>query len=76
MSTNLFRFIREINPQPTLQIATVLSVNGDNTSTIEYPDGSQQVARGTSVSVGSAAFVRNGVIEGVAPARVAVTGEI
>ncbi len=76
MSTGLYRFLKELSAGPATLIATVIAVNPDNTSTVQFPDGSQQSARGTSVAVGSPAFVRNGVIEGVAPARVATVIEI
>lgn len=77
MSTNnLYRYLRDLTGPPTLQIATVVSVSSDNTSTVEYPDGSRQVARGTIVAVGSPAFVRAGVVEGLAPARTATVIEI
>jgi hypothetical protein len=75
-ANNLYRYLRELVPQPALQIATVISVSSDNTSTVEFPDGSRQVARGTIVAVGSPAFVRNGVVEGLAPARTATVIEI
>ena len=68
MSTNLYRALRELLPESPLQVATVTAVHtatGD--STITWPGGSQQRVRGVDVTVGSLAFVRNGVIEGVAP---------
>jgi len=34
---------------------------------VTWPGGSVQTVRGTSVAVGSKAFVRDGVIEGAAP---------
>lgn len=74
--TNLYRRLRELLPQPPLLIGDVLEVHSDQTSTVEYPDGSQQRVRGTSVGVGQPAFVRNGVIEGLAPARTAIVIEI
>jgi len=74
--SNLFRYLRERMPAPALQIATVMAVNADNTSTVQYPDGTQQRARGTAVAVGQPAFVRNGVVEGLAPARSATVIEI
>ncbi len=76
MSGNLYLRLRELLPQPTLLIGTVLAINADQTSTVEYPDGSQQRAYGTSVAVGQAAFVRGGVIDGVAPSREAVVIEV
>lgn len=76
MSTNLFRRLQELMPQPALQIAKVMAVNSDQTSTVQYPEGNQQRVRGTSVAVGQPAFVRNGIIEGLAPAFVATVIEI
>ncbi len=69
MSTNLYRALRELLPEAPLQVATVLSVHTDTgDSTVEWPGGSQQRVRGTDVPAASLAFVRNGVIEGAAPA--------
>jgi hypothetical protein len=76
VSENLYRRLRELLPQPALQIADVLAINSDNTSTVEYPGGGQQRVRGTSVAAGQPAFVRNGVIEGLAPARTATVIEV
>ncbi len=68
MSTNLYRALRELLPEPPLQVAVVIGTNlGNGTSLIEWPGGSQQVVRGTGVTVGGRAFVRAGVIEGAAP---------
>lgn len=74
--SNLIRRLRELLPAPALQIADVLAVHADNTSTVEYPDGSQQRVRGTTVAIGEPAFIRNGVIEGLAPGRAATVIEI
>lgn len=74
--SNLYRRLLELVPQPAVLIAEVLAVNSDNTSTVEFPDGSQQRVRGTSVAVGQPAFVRNGIVEGLAPARAATVIEI
>lgn len=68
-TTNLYRALRELLPDAPLQVATVTTVHmaaGD--STVTWPGGSTQRVRGTSVAAGSTAFVRNGVIEGAAPA--------
>lgn len=73
---NLYRRLLEILPQPALLIGEVLGVYSDNTSAVQFPDGSQQRVRGTSVAVGQPAFVRDGVIEGLAPAYSAVVIEI
>jgi hypothetical protein len=74
--SNLVRTLRELLPQPAVLIGEVLAVHSDNTSTVEFPDGSQQRMRGTSVAVGQAAFVRNGIVEGLAPAREAAVIEV
>lgn len=75
--TNLFRALRELLPEPPLMVATVAAVNaGEGTSTITFPGGGQQRVRGTSVAVGSLAFIRAGVIEGEAPALTLETIEV
>ena len=68
MSTNLYRALRELLPDAPLQVATVTAVHAaTGESTVIWPGGSQQRVRGTSVTAGQRAFVRNGVIEGAAP---------
>ncbi|NKC10592.1 hypothetical protein HAU05_26725, partial [Klebsiella variicola] len=47
---NIFQRLRQLMPAPALLIADVLAVNSDNTSTVQFPDGSQQRVRGTSVA--------------------------
>jgi len=67
-STNLYRALRELIPDAPLQVATVSSISyGTGTSAVEWPGGDVQTVRGTSVSIGARAFVRDGVIEGAAP---------
>ena len=69
MSTNLYRALRELLPDPPLQVATVFEVHaGTGDSTVTWPGGSMQRVRGVGVAAGGLAFVRNGVIEGAAPA--------
>ena len=68
MTTNLYRALRDLLPEAPLQVAVVAAVNtSEGTSTVTWPGGSTQRVRGTSVTVGASAFVRNGVIEGAAP---------
>ena len=77
MSTNLYRALRELLPEAPLQVATVVEVHtATGESTIEWPGGSQQRVRGTSVGAPNRAFVRNGVIEGVAPSLTFETIEV
>ena len=77
MNTNLYRALKELLPDAPLQVATVSAVHpSQGTSTVTWPGGDAQTVRGTSVTVGSRAFVRDGVIEGVAPALTALTIEV
>lgn len=74
--SNLLRALRELSPEPVLLIGEVISIGLDNTSVVEFPDGSQMSVRGTSVAVGEPAFVRDGVIESRAPAYTATVIEV
>jgi hypothetical protein len=75
--TNLYRALRELLPQPALVVATVAAVHAsEGASTVTFPGGGQQRVRGTSVAVGFQAFVRDGVIEGEAPALTLETIEV
>ena len=77
MSTNLYRALRELLPEAPLQAATVVEVHtATGESTIEWPGGSQQRVRGTGVAAPNRAFVRDGVIEGPAPALAFVEIEV
>ena len=70
MNTNLYRALRELLPEAPLQIATVIELHtatGD--ATIQWPGGALQRVRGTG-AVGALVFVRDGLIEGAAPALV------
>ena len=68
MSTNLYRALRDLLPEAPLQVAEVTAVHtASGDSTVQWPGGSTQRVRGTSISVGSLAFIRAGVIEGPAP---------
>lgn len=77
MSTNLFRALRDLLPEPLLLVATVVSINaGQGTSLVQFPGGGQQTVRGTGVAAGLKAFVRNGLVEGPAPALTSITIEV
>lgn len=77
MSTNLYRALRELLPEAPLQVATVAAVHtSEGASTVTWPGGSRQRVRGAGVAVGSAVFVRDGVIEGPAPALTLVVIEV
>lgn len=74
MSRNPYRVFKEIFPDQPLQIGTVTAVDGDIV-TVALPGGGVLHARGTA-TVGSDVFVRDGVIEGAAPALPVVVIEI
>lgn len=75
MTMNLYRQLRELLPESPLQVATVLAVHADGTSTVQYPGGGQQRVRGIGVASGPA-FVRDGLIEGTASALTAEVIEV
>lgn len=75
MSTNIYRQLRELLPEPPLTVATVSAVHADGTVTVTYPGGGTQRVRGTA-TVGAAVFVRAGQVEGAAPELQTVTIEV
>lgn len=62
---NLYRMFKELIPTSPLLVGTVNSVQAGG-CTVALPTGGTIVARG-SATVGQKVFVRDGVIEGVAP---------
>ncbi len=75
MQTNLYRALRELMPEPPLLVATVTAINADQTRTVEFPGGGTQRVRGDA-AVSDRVFVRNGVIEGPAPALTLLTIDV
>jgi hypothetical protein len=65
MSTNPYKLLRELLPEPPLQIGTVQGVN-NGVCWIELPGGGIAQARG-SASVGAQVYFRDQLIEGIAP---------
>lgn len=60
-----------------LLVALVVAVDAARgTTTVEFPNGSQLVVRGSGVAVGGHAFVRGGEIRGAAPAVVPTELEV
>lgn len=72
--SNAFVTLIRLLPKNPLQVGTVSSVT-DSIKSIELPDGSFIKAHGTA-NVGDSVFVRNGVIEGLAPSLGVVEIEI
>ena len=64
---NQFQQFLDLVPDPALQVGTVQSVES-NVATVILPGGGLLKARGGSTDlVGQSVFVRNDVIEGLAP---------
>ena len=64
---NLFQAFLALIPDPALQVGAVQSVSG-HLANVVLPGGGLLKARGASTEmVGRNVFVRNGVIEGLAP---------
>ena len=62
---NLYQQFRSLLPDPPLQVGTVIGTNG-GVATVQMPGGGLLNARGTAVT-GQKVFVRDGVIEAIAP---------
>lgn len=62
---NLYQQFRSLLPDLPLQVGTVIATNG-GVATVQMPGGGLLKARGTAL-VGQKVFVRDGVIEAVAP---------
>jgi hypothetical protein len=62
---NLYQQFRSLLPDPPLQVGTVIATNG-GVATVQMPGGGLLKARGTAL-IGQKVFVRDGVIEAIAP---------
>jgi hypothetical protein len=65
MFKNPYNLLRDLLPEPALQVGTVLSITS-GLAVIEQPGGGISQARGEA-AVGDKVFFRNGVIESLAP---------
>lgn len=72
--TNIYRQFLDLLPARPLQVGTV-TASASGVSTIELPGGGLLQVRGTA-TVGQQVFVRDGAIEGNAPALAVVQIEI
>lgn len=66
MSTNLFAQFKRILPAQPLLVGEAIS-SGSGAVLVELPGGDRISARGEATP-GDNVFVRNGVVEGIAPA--------
>lgn len=62
---NLYQQFRSLLPDPPLQVGTVIGTNG-GVATVQMPGGGLLKARGIAL-VGQKVFVRDGLIEAIAP---------
>lgn len=62
---NLYQQFRALLPDPPLQVGTVIAVSG-GVVTVQMPGGGLLKARGDAL-VGQKVFVRDAVVEAVAP---------
>lgn len=74
MSTNAYVEFLALLPNYPLQIATVTAIEGE-VARLALPGGGVLTARGAA-AVGEQVFVRDGVIEGKAPAMPLVQVEV
>jgi hypothetical protein len=76
MSTlNLYRELLALLPSSPLLVGQVITV-ATGAVTVQFPGGGTQVVRGVGYSVGAQVFVRDGLVEGAAPALPLVTIEV
>ncbi|NDP57993.1 MAG: hypothetical protein GZ090_01360 [Oxalobacteraceae bacterium] len=71
---NLYRIFKDLLPEAPLLVGTVMAVQTAGCE-VELPTGGIVFARGTA-TVGQQVFVRDGVVEGVAPTLTVVEIEI
>lgn len=64
--SNIYRQFIDLLPKRPLQVATVVAVDG-SAVTVQLPGGGLLQVRGDAL-LGDQVFVRDGVIEGAAPA--------
>ena len=65
MFKNPYTLLRDLLPEPALQVGTVQSASS-GVATIQLPGGGMAQARGDATA-GARVFFRNGLIEGSAP---------
>lgn len=73
---NLIKRLRNLFPGAPLLIGTVTETHADGTLTVQLAGGGQLRVRGDGFEEGDRVFVRDGVIEGSAPALPVIQIEI
>ncbi len=75
MSFNPFKRLEKLTAGPPTTVGEVVSLEGYGVL-VQLTYGSLMRARGMAVQVGDQVYVRNGVIEGIAPDLTGITIEI
>ena len=75
MELNLYRQLLDLLPESPLLSGEVTVQHADGTVTVELPGGGTVRARGV-YAAGDQVFVRNGLVEGLAPDLTPLTIEI
>lgn len=73
---NLFAQFQKLVGRQPLQIALVVTVNSDGTSTVQSPAGNTWRVKGTSVTAGNRAYIRGDQVVSQAPALTLVVETI
>lgn len=74
MTTNLWKRLKQLLPEAPLLVGEVVATSAYGAQ-VELPDGSLLSVRGET-EIGKKVFIRNGLIEGEAPALPTVLIEI
>lgn len=72
---NVFKELMALLPSSPLLVGQVIVVAA-GTVTVEYPGGGTQIVRGAGFALGAKVFVRDGVVEGLAPSLPTLTLEV
>jgi hypothetical protein len=72
---NIYRELMALLPSSPLLVGQVVAV-ATGTVTVEYPGGGTQIVRATGYALNATVFVRDGVVEGLAPTLSTSTIEV
>jgi len=67
MSENIFKRFQALLPSTPLLVGTIASVNANGSCRVDMPGGGKAVVIGTGYTVGQQVFIKDRIIQGVAP---------
>lgn len=67
MSENIFKRFRALLPTTPLLVGTITAVNANGSCRVDMPGGGKAVVIGTGYTVGQQVFIKDRIIQGVAP---------